>query len=460
MTQANLNPKEQQVLFDLMKKSGQQPTAGGMPQTTPDPGATAFDPQQAPQPPAPGSFANDPQGAIKHLMSLATGPQVTKSATGQLQTSVPTDQPLLRLFGVKQKVPIEDPNYLEAARAAGLDKFLPSGLARTPDGMPFVSGKALDNARELKNIKTAGADEVPITDPGTLGFARAFVQARAPETLDSFDQMVKTGSFTKKMLSQLPSFVTGRQDFFSPQGFYPTASGFKGVAYNSARDKWSVQDLPTDGNLPGKPRVASSEEADFFAKAETLNTVMGQVAKLYSDDKVGPFAGRVGRAIDTYTPFTDSERSSLRNYTAKMFNNMIYLRSGKQINQEEANRMGEEFMNINNTPGAFKTAFDSLQNEMVWLVDNKRQALRQGMVVNADKFAPSVQPDQRVQLNGTPTVDNFLSGYDAAHNTSYTTTVKQDIDGTVQYLKDRRAKITPKNLAWAKAQLASQQGTK
>lgn len=453
--QANLTPKEQQIVFNLMKKAGQQPTSGGMPQTTPDPGAESYTPQQ-PTVPTPGSLANDPQAAIKHLASLATGPQLTQTPDGLFQARVANDNPLLRLFGVKQTVNIPGPNYLEAAKSGGLENFLPSGLLRTPDGMPFVGGKAIDNARELKNMKTTAASDAPITDPGKLAFARAFIQQRSPETLEGFDQMVKTGSFTEKMFSQLPSYATGRQDFFSAQGVIPSGDGFKGVTFNSKDGTFKVVDLPTDGQLPAKPRTANPEEADFFAKAETLNTVMGQVAKLYSDDKVGPFAGRIGRAVDTYTPFTDTERSSLRNYTAKMFNNMIYLRSGKQINQEEANRMGEEFMNINNTPGSFKTAFDSLQNEMVWLVDNKRQSMKQGLVANADKFAPSIQANQRVQLNGTPTLDKFVSGHDAAHQTDYSTSTRQTVDEVSTFLRDRRMKITPANLAAAKKYLDKQ----
>jgi hypothetical protein len=171
INQSQLTPKEQAALFALMQKAGAQPTSGGADPSTEDvqaqQGTGNVDnaglqqlfggQQQAPQPAAPGSFKDDPQGAMQHISdtfkSLATGPKLTKTAGGQLQARLPVDQPLLRLFGVKHNVDVNDPNYFQSAQAAGVGQYLPTGLAQTPDGMPFVGKTAYDQALAAK---TAG----------------------------------------------------------------------------------------------------------------------------------------------------------------------------------------------------------------------------------------------------------------------------------------------------------------
>lgn len=430
------------------------------------------------QPPAPASpqassvdasllipGKTDPATAIQHIGELHAQKyqMLQRDKSGALTESIKAS-PIERLFGKQtRQIPLQDQtNYYDTAEGVlgpgKAQKLLPSGLPMTPEGKPVLNKTAYDQLMEAARLKGEKANDVAITDPGKLAFARAFVEQRAPETLDGFDRMVKSGQFTEKMFAQLPSYATGRQDYFGNAQFITTPTGYKAVTMNSKDGTFKVLDLPT-GQLPSKSRAATSEETEFFGKAETLNNVMQQVAKFYSDDKVGPFAGRAGRALDVYTPLTDSERSSLRNYTAKMFNNMIYLRSGKAINQEEANRMGEEFMNIYNTPGAFKSAFDSLQNEFVWLVDSRRNALKTGMVANADQFAPSIKANERIQLKGTEALDGFLSKYDSNNKTNYAISNKDEAAKYTQFLQERGAKITPANLKAAK-EFLDKQGVK
>lgn len=449
----NLTPEQQQSFLEMLGQTNQQ----------------SMDPSQL------GVASNAPQAQgnpvdqIAQSMGLSGAtpqPQAQPSVApkllvknGQLLSRQMNAAPLGRLFGKKTvDVPLQDStNYGSSIEAVGASKFLPENLPTDPrTGKPFITKEVFNEVLKAHTTDTKDRTDSPVTDPGKIGFARAFLKERSPETVDAFEQMVQAGSFTEKMFSQLPSYATGRQDFFTPQGVINQEGTFKGVTFNSRTGEYVVKELPTGGELPGKSRAATSDEADFFGKAETLNNTMGQIAKLYSDDKVGPFAGRVGRAVDVYTPFTNTERSSLRNYAAKMFNNMVYLRSGKQINQEEANRMAEEFMNINNTPGAFRSAFDSLQNEFVWLVDNKRQAMKQGLVANAEKFAPGIRANQRVQLNGTQALDGFLSQYDQAHKTGYSSSTQQDMDSVVKFLNDRNMKVTTKNMNAAKAYFENQ----
>lgn len=88
-------------------------------------------------------------------VSLATGPKIQANSQGGLTTEIPSDNFLLRKLGLSQKIPVNTPNYFEAAKQAGIDKFLPSGLAQMPDGTPFVGPetftKALTAQRTAQN---------------------------------------------------------------------------------------------------------------------------------------------------------------------------------------------------------------------------------------------------------------------------------------------------------------------
>lgn len=165
----------------------------------------------------------------------------------------------------------------------------------------------------------------------------------------------------------------------SPVGYmaFDTRSGQK-IFKSYDPDVYPDGAIPEGGTfIPKVEPTVSPENVEFFSKGKTLNQIFGEVNKLYKDDYVGPVAGRVGRAKDLYTPFGDADRSKFRNYVAKAFNNLVYLRSGKQINQEEAVRMAEEFMSQNNSPIAFKSAFGSMEQEMKWLLQNRKSGLDQ-----------------------------------------------------------------------------------
>lgn len=175
----------------------------------------------------------------------------------------------------------------------------------------------------------------------------------------------------KGYLDSLGQSVGQRRPYYTVLGYDDKAGGY--VTHNAADNTFEVKSM---GRMIGKikPNIPASE-AEWFSKAETLAQTMDQVNNLYKDSFVGPIAGRVGRAKDLYTPFGDAERSKFRNLVAKGFNNIIYLRSGKQINQEEAVRLAEEFMSQNNTPVAFKSAWDSMAKELSTLASERQAAL-------------------------------------------------------------------------------------
>ena len=115
-------------------------------------------PQQPQQMPAPGSFKDDPEGAIAHIMARATGPQL-QQRQGGLVDRVPVNSPL-RLFGVKKDRPV-GPDYFSSIQQAGLSEFIPEGVPRTPEGKPYISEKTSDQIKQLAATRRASLAEAP-----------------------------------------------------------------------------------------------------------------------------------------------------------------------------------------------------------------------------------------------------------------------------------------------------------
>jgi hypothetical protein len=184
-----------------------------------------------------------------------------------------------------------------------------------------------------------------------------------------------------KMLQENALAGGKRKDYFSVQNYIP-GEGY--LTHNAADNTFKIvaEKRGVGKNAPNM----SGENAEFFAKAKTLSSVMSDIDGLYQDSYVGPIAGRVGRAVDIYTPFGDKDRSRFRNQVSKAFNTLVYLRSGKQINQEEANRLAEEFMAVNNTPVAFKSGWNSMKDELNTLVNSRQETLQKSGYAFADQF--------------------------------------------------------------------------
>lgn len=175
----------------------------------------------------------------------------------------------------------------------------------------------------------------------------------------------------KAYLDTLDAKQSQRRPYYTVLGYNNEAGGY--VTHNAADNTFEVKPM---SQLIGKTKPNLPDaEAEWFSKAQNVAEIMDDVNKLYKDSYVGPLGGRLGRATDVYTPFGNADRSKFRNLVAKGFNNLIYLRSGKQINQEEALRMAEEFMSQNNTPVAFKSAWDTMAKELNTLAQQRQENL-------------------------------------------------------------------------------------
>lgn len=170
-----------------------------------------------------------------------------------------------------------------------------------------------------------------------------------------------------------PDPVNGGYEALTPEGWKPIGAPKAPVPGSAPSGS-----VPTGGTVsPRIPPTTPSSESDFFSKSDTLKGIFNEINATFKPEYVGPVQARANRAIDVYSPWGEADRSRFRNQVAKVFNNLIYLRSGKAINDSEAERMAEEFMSTNNSEVAFKSALGSMQDEMNSLAANRRKALVQ-----------------------------------------------------------------------------------
>lgn len=94
---------------------------------------------------------------------LATGPQVSQSPQGFLSAKIPSSNFILKKLGVGKDVPLSNANYYPAAKQAGIDKFLPSGLARMPDGTPYVDADTFSKVLVAQRTMVGQGNEIYTT---------------------------------------------------------------------------------------------------------------------------------------------------------------------------------------------------------------------------------------------------------------------------------------------------------
>ena len=124
---------------------------------------------------------------------------------------------------------------------------------------------------------------------------------------------------------------------------------------------------------PGNP---SAGERSGLADFETFDRAMSGVKESYKSELVGPAAGRYGTASQQLPGVPVPEGfDELVSKLAQVQNSLIYLRSGKQINESEFQRLKRELPLITDKPENFLTKLANTETYMETLLANRRAIL-------------------------------------------------------------------------------------
>jgi hypothetical protein len=375
MAQNNLTPKEQTALFELLKKSGQQPMSGGMDQSVVDPGAQM-------NMPAPGSFADNPQVAMQAisqiLMQKASGPQLTQGDNG-FEAKVQSTNPLKKLFGMKDTIPVKGANYFDSLSSAlGPDetaKLLPEGVARTPAGKPFIGEKTADQILQMSDKTKQNRTLSPEESKLTIAYWKEAAPALVPmaEAI-----MEKSGGLPEWLGKAGPSYRLKRSEYSSVQGF--TEDG-KPVEYDQTERKWFVggKETPADqvGRLLTKNRPQmSNEQINEVTNLLNAQTQLKEVKNLFDPNATGPIQDKLykfQKATGIQLPdlhgmsAMSDNKVQLRTILGSSINDYIKAITGAQMSEPEARRI----MSVLPDPGASDEAFLPALNEIMRITDKK-----------------------------------------------------------------------------------------
>ena len=381
MNPGNLNPQEQALFFELSKKAGQQPTSGGMDQSVPDPDAQM-------EMPAPGSFKDNPQGAMeaisKLMMSKATGQQLNER-NGQLSARVPVDQPLLRALGLKKNVPV-GPNYADPAQKAGLSEFLPQGLPRLPNGQPFVSATVSDQAKQL----AAGRGDV-VSDPAIGEFGSAFLaEAGTPEQKAAWDKL--RPETQAKLAKIVPGYRTERQDAFSQS---EVLSNGDVVQKNIKNGKYfyAGTQIPYTGEITGQflPKTQknmSDSTAIQLGKTQTLMNSIDLASQNLMPEKFGLWQGSFNKTIGSYTN-KDPQAAEMFRQLKTVFTEVTHDLYGGTLTGNELDQATDLLFNQYQSFEAVQAALGVQKAKLGNRLENISGLLKAGNVRGADVAKPN-----------------------------------------------------------------------
>jgi len=155
-----------------------------------------------------------------------------------------------------------------------------------------------------------------------------------------------------------------------------------------------------DGNITGTtpltgPREKQVNDQTVIQSGDfnTLATQIDKVRKSVKPEYVGPVQGRTGELAQTVDLPSiglgaNKERSDFLSNVNSIRNQLIYLRSGKQINESEYERLIKELPDETRSYVDFQAKLDNFQNVFNEIAQNRRKAFEEGGYRDIPNYTP------------------------------------------------------------------------
>jgi hypothetical protein len=124
------------------------------------------------------------------------------------------------------------------------------------------------------------------------------------------------------------------------------------------------------GSPSGYDKPMPNEMITANQQIGTLKDALTQVKSLYKDSYVGPIKGRVA-PLKEATIGIDPEQSIFNSGIAQMSNTLVYLLSGKQINEQEYARLKKQMPDINLPPRNFQARMQEFERTLNSIIENR-----------------------------------------------------------------------------------------
>jgi hypothetical protein len=124
---------------------------------------------------------------------------------------------------------------------------------------------------------------------------------------------------------------------------------------------------PSGSHKPMTGEMVTSEQ-----QLGTLKDTLDRAKTLYNPSWVGPIAGRLG-GIQEKTIGIDPQRSSFLAQNTQMSNTLIYLMSGKQINESEYIRLKKQLPDVDLPPKNYEARVAEFERTLESIIENRHK---------------------------------------------------------------------------------------
>jgi hypothetical protein len=150
----------------------------------------------------------------------------------------------------------------------------------------------------------------------------------------------------------------GQSDFIKTTFTTPDGRAFAVHGRPGKEGEIKVSEIPISGTpRPFVAPLLPAEQAEKSATFGTLSDIMGRIDEQKKDEYIGPVDYRMKKA-QLYTNAEDPNFAKFSNNIEDLSNQIVYLRSGKQINEAEFQRLKRAMPNPTRKEKSFKAQWE------------------------------------------------------------------------------------------------------
>lgn len=248
-----------------------------------------------------------------------------------------------------------------------------------------VLGKTLQKRAELKRQgeQLAKLETLAGQQPGSF-------EGLDPSMAASFTEMAMKKKNEQELLQQgLGS--RGGTGYITPRGV-DTQSG-RPVYSNSKKAGLFYDDGTQFKDQPGKLNLQALPEAQIEKESSlaTLKFALDKIKSSYDPEYVGPIGSRIGKGKQYIEGAATPEATDFYSNVADLRNQIVYLRSGKQINETEYKRLLDALPNENLSPTDFSQRLSNTV-KMIQEIESSRQKALSGSGYRTSTGLSPIEP--------------------------------------------------------------------
>lgn len=233
--------------------------------------------------------------------------------------------------------------------------------ASDPQFLPWVASKQVSvKKREEKSAEDKSQTEEQLTrtalydpDPGKRAQAKSILDAMQQRKIATAQSM------------PAPTVYVGTTGTGEPI----LTGGTKG------KPELKTPPVPGGGRIEPKPTAMPSEMVVAEQQIATLQNTLDRVNSNYDASYVGPVAGRLGAVKEQWTGIPDKQAMFYADL-AQVNNSLVYLMSGKQINEEEYKRLLKQLPVATLPEGVFKSRMKVFKSTLESIIEERHKNMK------------------------------------------------------------------------------------